>query len=110
VSLAVAGECLADWTVHPHWRGSDMAAFALTNGTEIHFVVMPAYRNRTIFRRITAEFLRPMFEVHGFLTTRVEHGDAANTCFIERLGFVESWRDPAFVYYVMTALPFTGSK
>jgi hypothetical protein len=75
-------------------------------GTEVHFEILPEYRHKVIFRDVTREFLKPVFDKQGFLTTKALVDDVVNQRFVRRLGFVETWSDGIYRYYMMTALPF----
>lgn len=94
------------WDIHTYVREGKVAAYAMVRGTEIHFKVLEAFRYRVIFRVATQEFLRPIFDRHGFLTTRVPHGDEESRRFIERIGFKMTWEDGDYQYFMLTALPF----
>ena len=93
------------WEAVPYHLGSDLAAVGLLSGTEIHFKVMDGFRHR-ITRNRTREFLAPLMERHGYLTTRTPLGDAVSRKFIERLGFFDTWSDDTYTYFLLTALPF----
>ena len=97
---------LNDWEAIPYYVDGRHAATALVKGTEIHFGAVPAFRRKLILRRRTQEFLRPMFERRGFLTTRVQLDSHDKKRFVERLGFKPTWADEQFQYYLLGSLPF----
>lgn len=94
------------WDIHTYTRDGKVAAYAMVRGTEIHVKVYEAFRYRIIHRVATQEFLRPIFDRHGFLTTRVLQGDEESRRFVERVGFKMTWEDDNFRYFMLTALPF----
>ena len=59
------------WDIHTYTRDGKVAAYAMVRGTEIHVKVYEAFKYRIIHRVATQEFIRPIFDRHGFLTTRV---------------------------------------
>lgn len=77
---------------------------ALRRGAEIH---VRFNREGVITRRKVREFLGPMLEELGLLTTRVRLGDERSARFVQRLGFKKTWSDEAYDYFNLTALPFS---
>ncbi len=100
-----AAELLQRWTFEPLKIDGQTAAIAAIDGTEIHFAIAPEWRLKTITRARTREFLAPLMELRGFLTTRTEP-DAAKDRFLRRLGFCKTWNDGLLDHYILTALPF----
>lgn len=94
------------WEVVPGYIDGEHAATALLKGTEIHFGIVPSFRRKAVLRERTREFLRPMFERLGFLTTRVLLDAHAKKMFVERVGFTPTWADEKFQYYLLGQLPF----
>lgn len=80
---------------------------ALLNGTEIHFIVAPEWRGRAIRRDNARAFLKPLLERHGYLTTRILHGNDGPAEFVRRMGFEKTWSDTGFSYFALCKLPFT---
>lgn len=101
---------LGGWAFHPLYVELDLAAIGAMRGTEIHFASAPAWRNRLVTRRRTREFLGPLFEERGFLTTRAEAHAHREIKFIERLGFVRTSEGPAINHYMLSALPFSKQE
>lgn len=91
------------WEVFEHHQGGELAGFAMLKGTEFHCCLFPGFRLRRAEMRA---FLRPLFERHGFLTTRVVHDDLANQRFNKAFGFERTWSDDRFHYFLMAELPF----
>ena len=94
------------WAEVLHMKGGKPVARLLCCGAEVHFEIAPEHRGRVIYRNVTREFLRPVFEKHGMLTTKTEIGDEVNARFLKRLGFKPTWSDDRYDYYMLTALPF----
>jgi hypothetical protein len=91
------------WDVHEHAQSGRLVGFAITKGTEFHCHLLPGFK---LNRREMREFLRPLFEKHGFLTTRVRIEDLANQRFNKVFGFERTWSDDRFHYFLMSELPF----
>ena len=102
-----AARALPDWEVFEHHQGGELAGFAMLKGTEFHCCLFPGFRLRRAEMRA---FLRPLFERHGFLTTRVVHDDLANQRFNKAFGFERTWSDDRFHYFLMAELPFGRDK
>lgn len=98
-----------DWEVVPGFIDGEHAATAIVKGTEVHFGVMSEFRGRAISRRRTQEFLGPLLDRHGYLTTRVQLKSHDNQKFVERIGFKPTWSDGQFQYYLLGRLPFQRS-
>lgn len=105
-----------DWSHMPGWalwpvvvNGEAVATMA-QRGTEIHFVIDPAWRRRLLTRKLIRTFLAPHMERYGFLTTRVMPTDFRARVFVERLGFLRTWHDGTLDHYMLTALPYSREK
>lgn len=91
------------WEFVPLRIHGEVRAMAALQGTEIHFAAAPGCR--VIAKHRTREFLKPLLDRRGYLTTRAVLGGAAHD-FLTRLGFAHTWRDEQFDHYMLTALPF----
>lgn len=98
-------EALDAWEFHAYERGGETQAVAAVQGTEIHFAIAPHWRRRLICRQRTREFLAPLFERFGYLTTR-SIPSQENNVFLSRLGFIETWNDGKYSHWMMCELPF----
>jgi hypothetical protein len=99
----------APWQEVLHLKDGQPVARLLRSGTEVHFEVASGHEHKVIYRHVTRNFLRPVFDEFGLLTTKTERDDEVNKRFITRLGFRHSWSDADYDYYMLTALPF-GKK
>lgn len=106
---AAALRAQLDWEVIPYYRDGVDVAGGLIRGTEVHFIIDPLHRGRIFPRRLVDEFLAPLFNRQGYLTTRVKPDDAAAIKFVTRVGFARTWFDGMFDHYMLTALPFQRS-
>lgn len=97
------------WTAHLGYINGEQVCIAIMSGSEIHFAAAPEWRRRLMLRGRTREFLAPLFERHGFLTTRAEP-DAGHRKFLERLGFQFTWHDGRFDHFMLCELPFSGKE
>lgn len=99
---------LNGWEAYGHYSGDELAAIAVLDGAEIHFAIAPEHRHRVIVRHRTREFLAPLLDRRGYLTTRTQHGTQSR--FLERLGFTHTWRCEHFDHYMLGALPFSKEQ
>lgn len=76
-------------------------------GSEIHVEFI---RTGVVKRDAVREFLEPLLEPWGFLTTRCFKGDRRTRRFLEKLSFKSTWSDDEFEYFILTALPFSKEK
>lgn len=102
--IPIADQCRKEgWEVFEHTTDGVMDGFAILKGTEFHCQLADGFRlNRSEMR----EFLRPLFEREGHLTTRVAHDDLANQRFNKVFGFERTWSDDRFHYFLLDKLPF----
>lgn len=99
----------APWSEVLHLKDGKAVARLMHAGSEVHFEIHPDHRHRVIYRGVTREFLRPLFEQYGFLTTKVPVLDDKSRRFVTRIGFELMWSDRDYDYFMLTALPF-GKK
>lgn len=96
------------WEFHAFERDGEPVAIAALKGSEIHFAISPAWRHRVIARQRTRDFLGPMFNRFGYLTTTAFGEDREDRCrFLKRLGFEPSWDEHDRRHFIMTELPFS---
>lgn len=100
-------KAMPDWEVFEHHQDGQLAGFAILKGTEFHCQLFAGFRLK---RKEMREFLRPLYERNGFLTTRVAHADLANQRFNKVFGFERTWSDDTFHYFLMNDLPFGKEK
>ena len=96
-------EVVAQWALTPYHCQSRLGGVGMSKGSEFHFLPTPDFK---LDRKAMRAQLAPLFERHGFLTTRVAHGDTANQRFNRLFGFEPTWADATFQYFMMTKLPF----
>jgi hypothetical protein len=104
-----AAGLLREWDLHPLVVGGQERGGAITRGTEIHFAVAPQWRHRAIARQRARDFLAPLIERMGFLTTRATPGDGHHR-FLTRMGFSLTWQEPGADHYMLCSLPFGGKE
>lgn len=98
------------WATHPmHDRAGNEVAFVAQKGPEVHFQVREGYRHRAIQRNRLRAFAVERMAPFGYLTTRVPLGDDVNAIFVVRCGFMPTWSDSKYTYYMMNELPFERS-
>ena len=96
----------ADWEIVPFDFEGRHVCTMVAKGTEVHFALVPDWRPKGSMRGSIRSFLKPMFERHGFLTTRIAHGHTDQKMFVTRLGFKPTWKDGNVEYYLLGSLPF----
>ena len=95
-----------DWDVFPFELDGQHVWTVVAKGTEVHFALAPDWRPKASMRGAVRSFLRPVFERHGFLTTRISLGRVAQIEFVKRIGFKPTWKDGDVEYYLLGSLPF----
>lgn len=103
----VSPSMLAGHEFHDYIVDGDPVATAMIKGTEIHFAVDPKWRGRLIQRQRAREFLSPLLERNGFLTTTTDGIKSAK--FLAALGFVETWCEGPYVHHMLCTLPFSNN-
>ena len=98
------------WEVIPGYVDNYHVCTAILRGNEIHFGIKPEYRKKLIQRKRTRKYLEPLLKRKSFLTTRIILSDLVKQKFVERLGFLKTWSDEEFQYYMLTKLPFEREK
>jgi len=76
---------------------------AALKGTEIH---VHFTRKGVITRRVVQNFLGPLLDELGYLTTRCNTGDAVTKRFLTKLGFEPTWSDGQYEFFMLARLPF----
>lgn len=104
--MGVAEEQLGDWKVEVAQRAGKDVALVLTRGTEIHLAPLGP---GAMSRRNTLQFIRPIFDEYGFVTTRTPRTVTDHKLRLS-LGFEFTFSDDQFDYWAMTELPFQRSK
>lgn len=97
---------MVEWQFIGYHMDGKAVAIAALKGTEIHFAVDPKMRLRTLLRDRIVEFLTPIFEARGFLTTRVMKTSKDAARFIKRLGFEKTNESGSFDHYMLSRVPF----
>lgn len=99
-------DIFADWDLVPVTvDGQHVGTFAVM-GTEVHFALVPGWRPRASYRGLVRQVLQPLFEEHGFLTTRVAHERPDQKKFVQRVGFEPTWQSEHGTFFMLTKLPF----
>ena len=96
----------ADWDVFPFEKDGQHVWTMVAKGTEVHFALIPGWRPAASMRGSVRNFLQPVFDRHGFLTTRIAHGRVKQKEFVKRIGFTPTWKDGDFEYFMLDSLPF----
>lgn len=94
---------LPGWTITEAQRNGRAAGFVLTNGSEIH--IAPMDRGESLSRRNIHQFIAPLLQEFGYVTTRVPLLETDHSLFL-RVGFKQTWADLNFTYWALTELPY----
>lgn len=97
---------MADWNLTPITVDGKHVGTLANLGTEVHIALSDDWRPRGSYRGLIRGFLQPIFDVHGFLTTRLRYTDVRERAFIERVGFKQTWADGNFQYFLLARMPF----
>ena len=97
---------LKDWNIVSVEADGRHAATVIVKGTEIHIALAEGYKPKTCKRGVIKQFLKPLFDEYGFVTTRVAHHRLKEKRFVERVGFKPTWGDTEFQYYLLGSMPF----
>ena len=102
-SIGANTDSLDGWKIQPAFRDDEHVGFVVTNGPEIH--ILPTVEKKAISRRNIAEFIKPLLDEFGFVTTRVplsETNHRLRVC----LGFQRTWSDANYSYWALTKIPY----
>lgn len=99
------------WTVGTGSTGADGEPgwVYINNGCEIHFARLPG-TTQPYSRRLVLPTMQRLLEQHDFLTTRVPLGHAFGDKLVKHLGFVPTWDDHEYHYYILTELRLARKK
>jgi hypothetical protein len=93
---------LTDWEIRPHYEGTDLVGATMTNGPQFHFAT---FGNRwTLTRAHIRQYLLPLLERYGFVTTSTPNEDARQSRFNRLIGFSVAARDEYFTHYKLERL------
>lgn len=102
-SIGAMPDALDGWTISTAQRAGVDVGFVITRGPEIHMLSIVGPRGMS--RRNILEFMRPVFEEHGYVSTRVPLAETDHRL-RESLGFTQTWQDQHFTYWSLTVLPY----
>lgn len=97
---------LENWDVTPLAINDEHIGTVINNGPEIHMAFVEDWRPTFSTRGMIHGVIAPLLEQHSFLTTRVKHEHRHQQQFVQRMGFMPTWKDDLFSYYMLTKLPF----
>lgn len=106
-SLGTDTTVLDGWTVHTAQRDGEDVGFVFTNGPEIH--ILPIIERRAISRRNIIEFMQPLLDQFGYVTTRVPLAETEHRL-RTALGFELTWQDHACTYWALTRLRYVRTQ
>jgi hypothetical protein len=106
LSVQQITEYLKDWDAIAIQDEDQHVGTLIAKGCEIHIALVEGYQPKSSKRRIIKQFLQPLFDEHGYVTTRIRHSSLKEKRFVERVGFTPSWKDADFQYYFLGVMPF----
>lgn len=92
------------WDVRYAKRAGVVVGLVMTKGCEVHIHSMRP--REALSRKNIRDFLGPLLERHGYVTTRVPR-NVIDHRLREHLGFVQTWADDRFTYWALTELPYS---
>ena len=97
---------MAGWQMVPWEVNGRTIGVAATSGTEIHFAVDPQWRTRAMTRERVRQFLAPLIEKRGYLTTRAIDPTQPQRDFLRKLGFDMTHEHDSIEHFMLSGLPF----
>lgn len=103
-----AAGLLQDWeAVEIRSDEGEVVGLGAINGTELHVALAPESRGTGfITRRRCRQWIAPLLERRGFLTTRAVEPSVGTERFLRRLGFERTRSNGEVSHYMLTDLPF----
>lgn len=102
-SIGTKPDALDGWSIQTAQRAGEDVAFVITRGPEIHMLSIA--ERRAMSRRNILRFVQPLLDVYGYAATRVPLSETDHRL-RDALGFVHTWSDENFSYWVLTASPY----
>lgn len=102
-SIGADPRSLDGWTVAQAFRAGEPVGYVITKGPEIHMLAMSD--KKAMSRRNILEFLQPLLDTHGYVTTRVPLSETDHRLRI-KLGFQRTWQDANYSYWALTSIPY----
>lgn len=107
ISKEAVDAALENWDIlEATTDDGELIGIVMAKGSEVHLCARPKYYRRCLTRQNAKKLLWPIFERHGYLTTRIRLSSFSKQRFVERAGFEKTWADDRFVYYMMTEKPY----
>ena len=97
---------LDGWKIEPVEIDGKLAFAAMAKGTEFHFT---SFGSAPISRRMISEFVQPIIDEHGFVTTTTPKDDDRQGRFNRLIGFSVESEDEFFVHYRAERLRLGGN-
>ena len=98
---------MAGWQMVPWEVNGRTIGMAATSGTEIHFAVDPRWRTKAMTRDRVRQFLAPLIERRGYLTTRAINPTQEQRAFLAKIGFDMTHEQDQIEHFMLSALPFS---
>lgn len=98
---------LDGWTIRAAQRDGEPVGFTISNGPEVH--ILPLVEGKSLSRRNIIEFIEPILDQFGYVTTRVPIAETEHRL-RTALGFVSSWSDDTYSYWCMTRLRYARTQ
>jgi hypothetical protein len=102
-TLGADPSCLDGWTIQTAQRAGVDVGFVITRGPELHMLSIS--ERRAMSRRNIIDAIAPVLDKFGYVTTRVPVTETNHKLRLA-LGFVRSWSDANYSFWVATELPY----
>lgn len=91
-----------EWNLTPILVKCEVAGVLVEKEGEIHMVLEPFYRKRSIYwRKGLKGLIQPLIEKYGYVTTTVLKENEETHAFVQKLGFKSTDSSNIFTYYLM---------
>lgn len=107
VNLGADANSLLGWTVHMAQRDGEDVGFVITRAMEIH--ILPLVDKKAISRRNILQYMVPLLEKFGYVTTRVPLAETDHRLRVA-LGFEQTWSDTRCTYWALTKLKYARTQ
>lgn len=93
-------QSLSGFAVQPVAHG----VVLLHSGPEVHVAAIPSVRKRWFSRRLVREWLKPILDQYGHLTTSVSPSNPIGQKFVEGIGFERTGETESAISYRLVRL------
>ena len=97
-------EMVYNWHIKPVMKGDKVVGVFYNKNAQVHFSILLEYRRKWFNRSIVREFLKPVFDVYGFILTAVSDSKPYGHDIVKKFGFKEINREGLVTIYRLEVL------